>query len=122
MTRFLTLTVLGLLAACTVAPPDRGPDDIPAVGARPVTAILYKQALNVIYDDGALCAADRPIAKSIWGSTLMGCPHLHSFTIEERAPLGAVRLPLQAGVGGAGAKVSLSVVVADGSIVAFNAP
>jgi hypothetical protein len=122
MTRVLAITLMALLTACTIAPPERGPDTAPAVGARPVSAILYKQALTVIYDDGALCAADRPVAKSIWGSALSGCPHLHSFTVEEVSPLTSVRLPLRLGEAGAGAQVKLAVVIADGSVVNFAAP
>jgi len=122
MIRISALSIPLLLVACTIAPPENLPQATSQAGARPVSAILYKQALNVVYDDKALCAATRPVAKSIWGSALSGCPHLHGFTIEERVPLNAARLPLQPGEGSPQARISLSVVIDDGSIVKFHAP
>lgn len=122
MTRFIAALALSALTACTVAPPERGPVAEQTALARPVSAILYPQALNVIYDDGALCAATRPIAQPIWGAALSGCPHQQNFTVEELRSLSAARLPLRAGEGGPGAQVKLAVVLADGSLVHFTAP
>ena len=122
MTRLLSILTLAALTACTVAPSDRAPATVPSGLARPVSAILYPQALNVIYDDGTLCAATRPIAKTIWGAALSGCPHQHNFTVEELRPLSTARLALRAGEGGPGAHVKLAVVLSDGSLVHFTSP
>ena len=122
MTRLLAALSLATLTACTVAPPDRAPAPVQSALARPVSAILYPQALNVIYDDGTLCAATRPVAKPIWGAALSGCPHQHNFTVEESRPLTAARLPLRPGEGDPGAEVKLAVVIADASLVHFTAP